>query len=113
MFRIAIIGGENTMNYEMFKEKCIHYLRNKVKDGIIILTTGDEYVTHFAQKYKIDTQFYATKWRKYKNNALKMRNDELLSNTDAIIYFNDGIKDNMHLYNEALHRNIPSRIVNY
>lgn len=48
-----------------------------------------------------------------RNNALKMRNDELLSNTDAIIYFNDGIKDNMYLYNEALHRNIPSRIVNY
>lgn len=113
MFRVAIIGGENTANYEYFQSKCIFYLKRKAKEGggITILTTGDEYVERFAKRYNIDTQFFVTNWKTNGKDALKERNKELLENCDALIYFNDSIKDNQIIYDMAQKKGIQSRKV--
>lgn len=114
MFRVAIVGGENATEFNIFKQKCIFYLKNKAKEkgGITILTTGDEYVDKFAKLYNIDTQFFITNWKLYGKNALKKRNAEMLEKCDALIYFNDGIKDHQVIYELAQKSGINTRIVN-
>ena len=84
----------------------------KEKGGITILTTGDEYVDKFAKLYHIDTQFFVTNWKLYGKNALKKRNTEMLEKCDALIYFNDGIKDHQVIYELAQKSGINTRIVN-
>ena len=114
MFRVAIIGGETATEFNIFKQKCIFYLKNKAKEGggITILTTGDEYVDKFAKQFNIDTQFFISNWKLYGKNALKKRNEELLEKCDALIYFNDGIKDNKMIYDLAQKFGLSTRIVN-
>lgn len=113
MFRVAIIGGENTGNFDAFKERCIYFLRNKAKEGcgIMINTTGDEFVDKFAKMYNIDVRTFYTNWKKNGKNALIERNNEMLDSTDALIYFYGNKKDNTVIYEMALKRNIPTRNV--
>lgn len=111
MFNVAIIGGEDTGNYEFFKDKCIFFLKNKAKsgEGITIYTTGDSYIEKFCARYGIDTRTFYTKWKEYGKMALKTRNDELLKECNALIYFDNGIKDQEVLFNMAKKNSIPVR----
>lgn len=112
MFNVAIVGGEGSGDYPTFKEKCIFYLKNKAGEGIKIYTTGDEYVDAFADRYRIDTIKFHTDFKKYGKDALKVRNEEMLENCDALIYFNDGTKDTKMILKMAKDLNIPVRIIN-
>lgn len=113
MYNVAIIGGEETENYEFFKERCIFFLRNKAKSGcgITIYTTGDLFVDKFCSRYGIDERTFYTKWKNFGKMALKVRDDELLKECNAMIYFDNGIKDQEMLYNMAKRLNIPVRKV--
>ena len=94
MFKVIIIGGEDTNDYKFFAKKCIFYLKNKTKEGITILSTGDTYVNAFAKACNIDVKTYNTEWGVYGNNALKMRAKKMVEECDAIILFNCGNKSN-------------------
>lgn len=94
MFKVAIIGGELTKDYEKFKEKCINCLRNKAKEGaIMIYSTGDSYVKKFSSKYGIPTKIFYCDFKTYKNNALKVRAENMLFDCDAVIAFRNDLKD--------------------
>lgn len=107
MFNVIIIGAKETDNYEFFKEKTIRLLKNKASSGeyITILTIGDDYVTKFAERYKITTQFFGTNWSSYGKEALKYRNESMLQKADAIIFFENNKKDLNMIYNQALKTN--------
>ena len=116
MFNVAIIGGENTPDYQFFQDKCIYYLKSKVKEGeyIRILTIGDKYVDIFANKYGIETKQYNVAWTKKKDlTPLNNRNKELINDADAIIYFDTNRKSLEHIYKLAsdkpsiLRRRVP------
>ena len=111
MFKVIIVGGENTNDYKFFAKKCIFYLKNKAKEGITILTTGDAYVNAFAKACNIDVKTYNTEWGSYGNNALKVRNQKMVQECDAIIIFNDGNKNNTFFQTLAVENNKPIRMV--
>lgn len=113
MFKVAIIGGAETNDYNKFKERCIFFLRNKAKSGcgITILSTGDEYVDKFAKSYNITVQTFYTEWRRFGKDALKMRNHSICSDCNALIYFNAGVKDHEMLYKMAKDKEIPCRVI--
>lgn len=113
MFNIIVIGGEDSGNYEFFKSKMIYYLRNKAKsgEGITIFTTGDEYVDKFTKRYGIDVKFFVTDWKTYGKNALKERNEAILKDANAIVFFQNHKKDFETLYDMASKRGILSRSV--
>jgi hypothetical protein len=110
MFKVAIVGGESTGNYDLFKDKCIHLLRNKAKSGgITIYTTGDEYVNRFSNRYGIDVRIFYTDWGRNGKNALKERNEKILESCDAFILFDNGIKSDQILYSMAKDKGLPCR----
>ena len=111
MFRVAIVGGKDTNNYENFRIKCISLLKNKAKEGIFILSTGDDFVDEFAMRYKIDVQNFYTDFAKFANLALKKRNELLLDNCDALIAFLPERKDIQHIISMAEEKHIPIRRV--
>jgi len=94
MFKVAIIGGELTGDYTKFKEKCIYFLRNKVKeDSIMIYTTGDKFVDEFAKRYRITTRVFYCDFKTYNRNALKVRAENMLEDCDGVIAFRNDLKD--------------------
>ena len=103
MFKVAIIGGESTGNYDFFKEKCIHLLKNKAQSGqgITIYTTGDRFVDKFSARYGIDVRTFYTDWGRNGKNALKERNEKMLETCDALVLFDNDIKADQILYNMA------------
>lgn len=110
MFKVVIVGGEGTNDYPKFKKKCIECLRNKVKeDHIMIYTTGDKYVDAFAERYSIDTRFFACDFKKYGKDALLMRAIDILEDADAVIAFNDGQKDSQIISRMASEKGLPLR----
>ena len=111
MFRVAIIGGENLGDYRLFAEKCIHFLKNRAKEGITILSVGDKFVDIFAKATNIDVKQYNAEWGKYGKNALKNRINEMLRECDAVIIFEDGTKETKYFWNKAIENNVPLRVV--
>lgn len=110
MFNVVIIGGEDCGNYEFFKQKVIQLTKEKARtEGMTIYTTGDEYVKQLSQKYYIDTYFIECDWNTYGKDALKKRNERLLSDADALIYFDTNKKDFNIIYEIAKSKNIPCR----
>lgn len=111
MFKVAIIGGENLGNYKLFAEKCVYFLKNKTKNGITILSTGDKYVNVFAKATNIDVKQYNTEWNRYGKTALKNRNSKIIDECDAIIVFDDGTKDTRCFLQMARESEKPVRCV--
>ena len=104
MFKVIIIGGDGFDNYPLFEERCIACLKKKAKEGcgIMIYTTGEECNDKFAARFSIDIRYYLTDWKKHGNNALKIRNEEMLKDADAIICFEDDTKDTKIFLKQAV-----------
>lgn len=111
MFNIIVIGAEDTDNYEFVREKLIIALREKAKngDGITIFTVGDSFVDQFTQRYNIDVHFFPTDWKTYGKNALKIRNEKMVENANALYFFENNKKDFKMLFNYAKEKGIPTR----
>ena len=112
MFYVAIIGAEGAGTYENFKNKCVKCLHTKVSEGITLLATEEhEFITKFARECRLNIQYYYTNWKAYGRNALKERNKQLVSGCSGLIYFEDGIKDNLMIKNLAEKTGIPVRVI--
>ena len=113
MFNVIIIGAEDTGNYEFFRQKAIYYLSNKAKsgEGITIYTTGDEFIDRFTDRYRIDKHFFKADWKTYGKDALKCRNELMVRDANAIIFFQNNKRDFQVLYDYAKNKGIQARIV--
>ena len=111
MFKVAIIGGENRGDYRLFVEKCAYFLKNKIKEGIRVLTIGDEYVNIMCNKANIDVTVYNTNWGAYGRDALKRRNEKIINDCDAVIAFEDGTNDTKAFIHFAKQSDKPVRVV--
>lgn len=112
MFNVAIIGGQDTNDYNMFVRKCIILLQNKAKEGgITILTFGDDFVDHFAKKYGINTKLYNADWGTFGKQALCERNKEILNDCDAVIIFDNEKKDIQVLKEMVKKQEKPLRVI--
>ena len=112
MFKVAIIGGEAMGDYPRFKKKCMECLKNKVKeDSIMIYTVGDRYVDAFAERYGIDTRFFGCDFKHHGRNALKERAEALLEDCNAVIIFENGLKDTQMIKKMAAEKGLPLRVI--
>jgi len=94
VFKVAIIGSSAAGSYEQFSDRCKYFLKNKIKDGILIYATEETpFIKKFSTQYRIDVQYFYTDWKSFGKNALKERNKMLLSDCNGIIWFDDGLKD--------------------
>ena len=111
MFKVAIVGGEGFGDYEIFEQDCIKCLRKKGKEGcgIMIYTTGDKFNDRFAMKFGVDLRYFNTEWQRFGQDALKERNMKMLENLDAVIAFEDGLKDTEIFLDQAKDKKIPYR----
>ena len=113
MFKVVIVGGESTKNYDFFEKKCIQCLKNKVKtDTVMIYSIGDSYVERFSKRFGIDVRFFVSKFKR-KTSALNRRNEEMLADADALIAFNDKLKTTSTIIEKSNEKKIPSRIIEF
>lgn len=113
MFNVAIIGGDETEDYNFFTNKCIGFLSTKAKNGepITILSTGDKFVEDFSNRFRIDRRDFYCDWKRYGKDAIKIRNSELLKHANGLIYFAGERKEPLSLYNYAKMAGVNCRIV--
>lgn len=112
MFKVAIIGGYETGDYARFRAKCIHMLREKGKtEGLMLYSIGDEFLDRFAEEFSLTIATVYTEFGKYGKMALKVRNERLLSECEALLYFDCGIKDYNMLYTMASEKGLNVRKV--
>ena len=114
MFNVTIMRSPSFTNLNRFEERCLFFLKDKAVSGedIMINTNGDEIVEKFAQKYYIMCKKFPTEWKKYGKNALKERNTKMLSESNAVILFNDNTTDIKCFLAMAKEANVPYRVVN-
>lgn len=113
MFKVIIIGGEGFEDYALFEHKCIKCLSKKASEGcgIMIYTTGDSFVEKFSGRFGINLRYFKADWKKHEKDALKERNAEMISLSDAAIIFEDGLKDTKMFADQIIAANIPYRII--
>ena len=116
MFKVAIIGGEDTEDYNFFKERCIHFLSAKGKEErIVIYSYGDEFVKKFASEFRITVNAIYADWKAYGKDALKVRNIEICKECQGVIIFETprNQKAVSHLRYTAEENAIPVRTVKH
>jgi hypothetical protein len=113
MFKVAIVGGENIGDYKFFVEKCAFFLKNKTKNGLMILTVGDKFVDILTTTANIDKQNFYCDWKAHGNDAIKNRNEKIIKECDAIIVFDDETKSTKFFINMAKESGKPIRIIKH
>lgn len=111
MFKVAIIGAEYRGDYKLFVAKCKQYLQNKIKNGIIFYSFGDRYVDIMGRAINVDVVNFNANWKVYGNDALKMRNLEIIDKCDAAIIFEDGTKSTNYFISMIRESDKPYRVV--
>ena len=110
MFRVAIVGADD-VKYDFFEQRCIFYLKNRAKEGIVINTTGEDNLIRFAAKWHIEYKVFNADWKHNGKDALKYRNHELLLGCNGAIVFAPNLKGNGLIRQKALEMKIPCRSV--
>ena len=92
----VILAASRTFNdYNLFKDKVLHYLSNKIKSHNVVIITGASRLTDmFTDKLSEEIDFikepHEADWDKYGQKAISISNDEMTSLADALIAFWDG-----------------------
>ena len=75
MFKVAIIGGEGIGDYKFFVEKCAFFLKNKTKNGIMILYfVEDQHSSYYkSDKFKHILQYVTAHQQRYTFKQFKNR----------------------------------------
>lgn len=110
MFNVAIIGAASLEDYSFFKERCKYLLQNRISEGITIYATEEiPFVVRFATEFHLNIQYFYTDWRAYGKKAIRERNKQLLATCNALIWFDDGLKDTKMLRDMAQSIGTPVR----
>ena len=112
MFKVAIVGAEYRGDYKLFVSKCKQFLQNKIKDGITFYSFGDKFVDILGKATNIDVVNINANWKLNGNNALKIRNNDIIEKCDAAIIFEDGTKDTKYFEKMVRESKKPVRVVN-
>ena len=83
----------------------IHFDIEELKNRI------GENVDNFSVTANIDKQIYYCDWKSNGKDALKIRNDKVINDADAIIVFEDGTRDTNFFIEMSKNSNKPLRIV--
>ena len=65
----------------------------------------------FAERFGINTKTFNCQWEIYGKESYKYRNNEILKDANAVIYFDTGKKDLAALYKYAHSKKIPVKYI--
>lgn len=93
----VILAASNTFtDYKLFCDKFNYYLANKIQTHTLVIIMGiskilDIFINEISKDNNIIKETHTTDWGKYdKAEAIKVSNDEMTNNADALIAFWDG-----------------------
>lgn len=117
-YRVIIAGGRYFSDYELLKEKCDEFLKDKTSEEIVIInghaSGADSLGERYAQEkcYKIET--YPADWKKYGRAAGPIRNEQMSNIANALIAFWDGkSKDTKSMLNLAKKKGLQVFVAQY
>ena len=91
--KLAVVGSRNFNDYNLLKSKLdqIH----KRKPITLIVSGGakgaDSLSERWAKENSIETLIFIPDWNKYGKRAGFLRNEDIITNSDAVIAFWDGV----------------------
>lgn len=93
-YKVIIAGGRNFSDYELLKERCDFFLKEKLQNCHVIIISGhasgaDSLGERYAQEHGLQCELHPADWSQGRK-AGPIRNAEMASVADALIAFWDG-----------------------
>ncbi len=115
MFKVRICGCRNFFDYNLLKEKCLFYLKDKLPDVVIYSGGGngaDSLGERFAKEMGLELVIYKPDWDADGKSAGPKNNEKIVREVDAAICFWDGkSKGTKHTIDFCKMYDKPCRIV--
>ena len=110
--KVAIIGSRSFNDFDRFNEE-MKKIKFKVSTVISGGATGaDSLAEAWANTNGIVTEVYLPNWAKFGKRAGFIRNQDIISNSEACIAFWDGkSKGTLHSIELAKNKNIPITVI--
>lgn len=118
-YKVIIAGGRHFKDYELLKEKCDYYLKNKLKEFQVVIVSGnaagaDFLGERYAQERGLQCDARSAEWKKYGKSAGFIRNKEMAEIADALIAFWDGnSRGTANMINLAKSKGLRVAVVRY
>lgn len=118
MFRVIVAGGRDFNNYALLRDKLDYALRNKVSEGITIVSGAAKGADILGEKYAKERGYeidsHPAKWDEFGKSAGYIRNKEMAQNADALMAFWDGkSRGTKHMIDLANKQGLKVIVINY
>ena len=120
-FRVIIAGSRDFEDYDLLKEKCNYYLKNKLEDpscSVIIISGhakgADSLGERYAKELGLRCEVFPAMWDKYGKSAGFIRNSQMADIGNSLIAFPSAYSKNIGtrmMISIARKKGIPTRVV--
>lgn len=94
MFKVIVAGGRDFNDYKLLKKHLDHALRNRIGEGITIVSGAARGADSLGEKYAKENSYeidsHPADWERYGKSAGYIRNKEMAQTADALMAFWDG-----------------------
>ena len=115
MYKVRICGCRDFFDYDLLKEKCLFYLKNKLPNVIIYSGAGngaDKLGEQFAKEMGLKLVVYKPDWDKHGKSAGPKNNERIVQAVDdTIAFWNGTSKGTKHTIDFCKKYNKPCKIV--
>lgn len=118
-YRVIIAGGRDFSDYELLKEKCDDFLKDKFLTYQVIVVSGmakgaDALGVCYAEERGLTVEPHPANWKVNGRSAGYIRNAEMAECADALIAFWDGqSRGTNHMITMAGRKGLDVAVVNY
>ena len=118
-YRVVIFGSRDFNDYELLKEKCDVYLKNKKYTHNVIIVSGhakgaDTLGEQYAKENNYKVEVYPAKWKEFGVKAGFIRNEQMADISNAAIGFWDGESHGTkHMIDYCTKKGLNIKIVKY
>lgn len=119
-YKVILAVSRSFDNYDLFKEKFMYYLSEKMKTHTLIVMSGaskvtDNLIDQLSNEIEFILEPHEASWEKYERiEAIRKANEEMTDSANAIIAFWDGKSFGIaDLIEQAKKKNVIIRIVQY
>jgi hypothetical protein len=118
MFKVVVAGSRDFTDYTLLKRRLDEALRNKVSEGITIVSGAargaDKLGEMYAKERGYEIDSHPADWEQYGKRAGYIRNEEMAKSADALVAFWDGkSRGTQHMINLAKKHCLLVLVVNY
>jgi hypothetical protein len=117
-YKVIVAVSRSFDNYDLFKEKFLYYLSNKIKTCSIVVTGASFLTNMYIDKLSEEIDFikepHHADWGTYGQEAIDVSNDEMTTSADALLAFWDGKSSGIkNMIEHAKQKKIKVAIVKY